>query len=121
MRPLVDNTMFIPNYEDYDRVGTNTDAAVYPQLWPEEMAAEGGIYRQQKWLSLQHHTMHTSELINYFRRILTHEEKMEYQLMVEKALASLAKKHGWKMMNEWAVKEWGARPIYVTHPPFEEQ
>lgn len=120
MKVVVEDTMFIPNYEDYDKVGTNTGAAVFPQLWPEEMAGEGAIYRWQKFLSLQHHTMSTPELVAYFKRLLTPEEKEKYQEMVSKAMAWLAERCGWRMKNEWAVKEWGAKPIYVTDQPIED-
>lgn len=120
MKVVVEDTMFIPNYEDYDRVGTNTDAAVYPQLWPEEMAGEGAIYHWQKWLSLQHHSMSTKEIIEYFKRLLTDEEKQSYLNMVVKTLAWLAERCGWRMKNEWAVKEWGAHPVYVTDQPLED-
>lgn len=120
MKVVVEDTMFIPNYEDYEHIGFKGGAAVYPQLWPEEMAGEGAIYRWQKFLSIQHHTMSTSELVAYFKRLLTSEEKEQYQEKVSKAMAWLAERCGWKMKNEWAVKEWGAHPIYVTDKPIKD-
>lgn len=112
--------MFVPNYEDYDRVGINNGAAVYPQLWPEEMAGEGAIYRWHQFLNLQHHTMSPSELVAYFQRMLTPDEETAYWNMFVRALVSLARECGWKMKNEWAVKEWGAHPIFVTDQPLND-
>lgn len=120
MKQLVEDTMFIPNYEDYDRVGINDGAAVFPQLWPEEMAGEGAIYHWQKWLSLQHHSMSTNELIEYFKRLLNKEEKEAYWNMLVKTLAWLAERCGWRVKNECAVKELGTHPIYVTNQPIED-
>ena len=120
LKPVREDTMFVPNYEDYDRPSTNYGAAVYPQLWPEEMAGEGAIYRWHKFLASQHHTMSSNELMHYFKRLLTKEEKDAYWEMFVKALAWLAERCGWKMKNEWAVKEWGAHPIFVTDQPLDD-
>ena len=117
MKVVVEDTMFIPNYEDYDKVGTNTGAACYPQLWPEEMAAEGGIYRWHKFLASQHNTMSPDELMHYFKRLLTPEEKALYQEKVSKAMAWLAERCGWKVKNALAVDEYLVSPIYVTDQP----
>ena len=71
--------MFVQNFEDYDRVGINDGAAVYPQMWPAEMAGEGAIYAWHKSLAMQFHTMTPSELVFYFKQLLTAEEKVAYQ------------------------------------------
>lgn len=120
LKVIRESTIFIPNYEDYDRVSWNHGASVYPQLWPEEMAGEGAIYRWHKFLTSQHHTMSPNELMHYFKRLLTQEEKDAYWDMSVKSLAWLAERCGWKMKNEWEVKEWGAHPIFVTNKPLDD-
>lgn len=120
LKPVREDTMFVPNYEDYGRQAINFGAAVYPQMWPAEMAGEGAIYRWHKFLASQHHTMSPNELMHYFKRLLTKEEKDAYWDMFVKALAWLAERCGWKMKNEWAVKEWGAHPIFVTDQPLDD-
>lgn len=117
MRPVQEDTMFVPNFEDYDRVGINDGAAVYPQLWPAEMAGEGAIYAWNKSLAMQFHTMTVSELVFYFKQLLTAEEKVAYQKMVVRTLAWLAERCGWKVKNDWAVEEWEVHPIFVTDQP----
>ena len=112
--------MFVPNFEDYDRVGINDGAAVYPQLWPAEMAGEGAIYAWHKSLAMQFHTMTASELVFYFKQLLTAEEKVAYQKMVVRALVWLAERCGWKVKNEWAVEEGDVHPIFVTDQPIED-
>lgn len=120
LKPMQEDTMFVPNYEDYEHIGFKGGAACYPQLWPEEMAGEGAIYRWHKFLASQHHTMSPNELMHYFKRLLTQEEKDAYWDMFVKALAWLAERCGWKMKNEWAVKEWGEHPIFVTDQPLDD-
>jgi len=115
MRPVQEDTMFVPNFEDYDRVGINDGAAVYPQLWPAEMAGEGAIYAWNKSLAMQFHTMTVSELVFYFKQLLTAEEKVAYQKMVVRTLAWLAERCGWKVKNECAVHS-----IFVTDQPTED-
>lgn len=117
LKPLQGDTMFVPNYEDYDRPATNYGAAVYPQLWPEEMAGEGAIYRWHQFLNLQHHTMSPSELVAYFQRMLTPDEETAYWNMFVRALVSLARECGWKVKNEFLVKELDAHPFFVTDRP----
>lgn len=117
MRPVQEDTMFVPNFEDYDSVGINDGAAVYPQLWPAEMAGEGAIYAWHKSLAMQFHTMTASELVFYFKQILTAEEKVAYQKMVVRTLAWLAERCGWKVKNDWEVEEWEVHPIFVTDQP----
>ena len=117
LKVIREGTIFIPNYEDYDRVSWNHGAAVYPQLWPEEMAGEGAIYRWQKSLMMQFHTMSTNDLLEYFNRLLTDEEKLKYHHMVVKTLAWLAERCGWKVKNEVMVDDYEMHPIYVTDKP----
>lgn len=117
MRPVQEDTMFVPNFEDYDSVGINDGAAVYPQLWPAEMAGEGAIYAWHKSLAMQFHTMTVSELVFYFKQLLTAEEKVAYQKMVVRTLAWLAERCGWKVKNDWEVEEWEVHPIFVTDQP----
>ena len=120
LKPIEEDTMFVPNYEDYDRTAINYGAAVYPQLWPAEMAGEGAIYDWHKSLAMQFHTMTASELVFYFKQLLTAEEKVAYQKMVVRTLAWLAERCGWKVKNDWAVEELEANPIFVTDKPIED-
>ena len=119
LKPVEEDTMFVPNFEDYDRVGINDGAAVYPQLWPAEMAGEGAIYAWHKSLAMQFHTMTASELVFYFKQLLTAEEKVAYQMVV-RALVWLAERCGWKVKNELAVEEGDVHPIFVTDQPIDD-
>lgn len=122
MRPVQEDSMFIQNYEDYDRNATNFGAAVYPQLWPAEMAAEGGVFQQYKLLSSHHSSMSPAELKLYFQHPLyDDEDKAAYDHMVARALAWLAARCRWKIKNEEAVMYKGAHPVYVTDRPLPEE
>lgn len=120
MKPIQSETMFVPNYEDYDRPSTNYGAAVFPPLWPEEMAGEGAIYRRYKELSVFYHSLNVEDVIEYFKRILTKDEKVRYLDMVEKTLAWLADQCGWKIKNEYNVEHYDCAPLYVTDRPIED-
>lgn len=120
LKPVREDTMFVPNYEDYGRQAINFGAAVYPQMWPAEMAGEGAIYRRYKELSVFYHSLTTDDLVEYFKRILTKDEKVRYLDMVEKTLAWLAEKCGWKIKNEYNVERYDCAPLYVTDRPIED-
>lgn len=112
--------MFVPNYEDYDRTAINYGAAVYPQLWPEEMAGEGAVFRRFQQLTWMYHPLKTQDVIEYFKRILTKDEKNKYSEMVERTLGWLAERCGWTVKNASEVEELGVHPIYVTDQPIKD-
>ena len=66
---------------------------------------------------MQFHTMSTNDLLEYFNRLLTDEEKPKYHHMVVKTLAWLAERCGWKVKTEVMVDDYEMRTIYVTDKP----
>ena len=104
LKPLQGDTMFVPNYEDYDRPSTNYGAAVFPQLWPEEMAGEGAIYRKsiedrERW----------GRSLPSLETVIEHgkmsapskDDELTYKAWVTGVLAKLADENGWKVLHEF--------------------
>lgn len=98
--------VLVPGYEDYDQYGCRGNAfAGFPQLWPEEKAAESGIYREWKKMRELGATMRRAGQLS----ILVHPEP---QSIVERALVSIAREEGWRVANPLEVERLGVSPIY---------
>lgn len=119
MKVVVEDTMFIPNYEDYDKVGTNTGAAVYPQLWPEEMAGEGAIYRKaiedrERW---GNSLPSIEDIIERGKRTApSKDDAHSYKAWVTGVLTKLAHENGWKVLCE-IVDRFGDIINVIYHIP----
>lgn len=104
---------FVPGYEDYDQYGCKGNAfAGFPQLWPEEKAAESGIYREWKKMRELGAAMRRAAHLS----ILVHSEP---QSIVERALVSIAREEGWRVANPLEVERLGVSTIYSI-PPDED-
>ena len=119
MKVVVEDTMFIPNYEDYEHIGFKGGAAVYPQLWPEEMAGEGAIYRKaiedrQRW----GRSLPSIETIieRGKQSAPSKEDVVSYQRWVTGVLAKLADENGWKVLVEIMVNGNHINIIYEIPP-----
>lgn len=106
LKVIREGTIFIPNYEDYDRVSWNHGAAVYPQLWPEEMAGEGAIYRKsiedrKKWGGMLPSLNAIIEMGKHTSP--PKDDVVSYQRWMCGVLAKLADENGWEVLAEFAV------------------
>ena len=119
LKPVREDTMFVPNYEDYDRTAINYGAAVYPQLWPEEMAGEGAIYRKaiedrERWGGS---IPSIEDIIERGKRTApSKDDVLTYKAWVTGVLAKLADENGWKVLVE-IVDRFGDIINVIYHIP----
>ena len=119
LKPVREDTMFVPNYEDYDRTAINYGAAVYPQLWPEEMAGECAIYRKaiedrERWGGS---LPSIEDIIERGKRTApSKDDVLTYKAWVTGVLAKLADENGWKVLVE-IVDRFGDIINVIYHIP----
>ena len=119
LKPVREDTMFVPNYEDYDRTAINYGAACYPQLWPEEMAGEGAIYRKaiedrERW---GNSLPSIEDIIERGKWTApSKDDAHSYKTWVTGVLTKLADENGWKVLCE-IVDRFGDIVNVIYHIP----
>jgi hypothetical protein len=111
------------NYEDNDHYGqTSCTLKHWPDLWPEEMAADGALYRERMRQKQQTFFMARDDAhrtIQYFKNLGAKRFKMDD--LARCALLSLAEWNGWKVKNGGNVRLRKVTPIIATrHCEYEE-
>lgn len=106
----------LPNYEDNDHYGqTSCTLKYWPDLWPEEMAADGALYRERMRQKQQTFFMARDDVhrtIQYFKNLGA--KRYEMDDLARCALLSLAEWNGWKVKNGDCVRAFDVTPIVVT-------
>ena len=116
---MQEDTMFVPNYEDYEHIGFKGGAACYPQLWPEEMAGEGAIYRKaiedrERWGGS---LPSIEDIIERGKRTApSKDDAHSYKAWVTGVLTKLADENGWKVLCE-IVDRFGDIINVIYHIP----
>lgn len=101
-----------PHYEDYDPYGIERNAVQgFPELWPEEMHAEGALYLEHKRM-MQYAHMH--------RPRLAKADSKDAPSIV-RALVSIASENGWEVKNEDVIKRYGCNTVYTIPPRTPEE
>lgn len=106
----------LPNYEDNDHYGfISCTLKHWPAMWPEEMAAEGALYRERKKQQQQTFFMARDDVhrnIQYFKAKGAPRYTMDD--VARQALLSLAEWNGWQVKNGDCVRAFGVTPIIAT-------
>ena len=104
------------NFEDYDRYEeTSCNLKHWPDMWPEEMAAEGVLYRERMRMKDEIFFLARSRAARTIKHFKTVRFEREYMDKIKnKAIAYLAGEQGWQVKNEYAVMMFGVTPIYTT-------
>ena len=106
----------MPNYEDNDHYGfISCTLKHWPAMWPEEMAAEGALYRERMKQKKQTFFMARDDVhrnIQYFKAKGIPRYTMDD--VARQALLSLAEWNGWQVKNGDCVRAFGVTPIVVT-------
>lgn len=117
------SAVLCPNYEDYQNYGqTSCILKYWPDLWPEEMAAEGALYRERMRQKQQTFFMARDEVhrtIQYFRNLGATTDVMNR--LARKALLSLAEWNGWQVKNGENVRLHKVTPIIATRHCEDEE
>ena len=107
------NPLLCPNYEDNDEYGSKGNAySGFPDMWPEEMAAEGALYRERQRMKEQRFFLERDDVIRTIMHFRLKPHLPEHILKV--ALVSLADEQGWEVKNPDCVKYYQVKPIYRT-------
>ena len=106
----------LPNYEDNDHYGfISCTLKHWPSMWPEEIAAEGALYRERMRQKEQRFFMARDDVhrtIQYFRNKGATRTDMDDWARC--ALLSLAEWNGWQVKNGDCVREFHVTPIIAT-------
>ena len=104
---------FCPNYEDNQHYGyVSCMLKTWPDMWPEEMAAEGALYRERKRMQEQMFFMardNVHRILHHFR-----VKCKKPSDIVKVALVSLADEQGWEVKNPDSIKYFGVSTIWKT-------
>jgi len=104
------------NYEDYDKYDeTSCTLKHWPDMWPEEIAAEAALYEERMERNRQMYFMaqdNVQRTIMHFKR--SGFKRWEMDELKDKALMSLADEHGWKVKNGDCVRYDKVTPIIAT-------
>ena len=110
------NPIFCKNYEDYSLYEeTSCTLKTWPDMWPEEEAAERGVRlerkeREQKLFFLARDSVQRT--IRHFQKLRKSRAYMDR--ITEKAAASLAQEFGFKIKNRDSIRYFHTRPIFRT-------
>lgn len=108
--------VLLPNYEDNDHYGfISCTLKHWPAMWPEEIAAEGALYRERMRQKQQTFFMARDDVhrnIQYFKAKGIPRYTMDD--VARQALLSLAEWNGWQVKNGDCVRAFGVTPIVVT-------
>lgn len=111
-----------PNYDDYQDYGqTSCTLKTWPDMWPEEIAAEKGLVLERRKFNATAFIMamdRTWRTIQHFRTANHNALKMNE--LVKRALTELADIHGWKVKNYDCVKHDFVSPIFRTSLRIDE-
>jgi hypothetical protein len=103
----------LPNYEDYQDYGqTSCTLKTWPDMWPEEIAAEAGVYRERLRMKEQRFFMEDDEVIRTIVHFRLKPRLPEHILKV--ALVSLADEQGWEVKNPDIISNYGVSTIFKT-------
>lgn len=110
------NPIFCANFEDYQHYGqTSCTLKTWPDMWPEEIAAEAGVYRERQKRKRQAFFLSrdkTYKTLQHFRAKICPVYRMAE--LAELALADLADELGWEVKNPDRVKYDKVSPIFRT-------
>jgi len=106
----------LPNYEDNDHYGfISCKLKHWPAMWPEEIAAEGALYRERMRQKQQTFFMARDDVhrnIQYFKAKGIPRYTMDD--VARQALLSLAEWNGWQVKNGGNVRLHKVTPIIAT-------
>ena len=107
---------FCPNYEDNQHYGyVSCMLKTWPDMWPEEMAAEAGVRRERQERKRQAFFLSrdkTYKTLQHFKSKICPIYRMKE--LAELALADLADECGWEVKNPDRVKYDKVSPIFRT-------
>ena len=110
------NSILCANFEDYDKYDeVSCTLKTWPDMWPEEKAAEAGVYREQQERKRQAFFLardNTYRTLQHFRAKICPVYRMAE--LAELALADLADECGWEVKNPDRVKYDKVSPIFRT-------
>lgn len=110
------NPILCANFEDYDKFDeVSCTLKTWPDMWPEEIAAEAGVYRERQELKRQAFFLSrdkTYRTLQHFRKKIYPIYRMKE--LAELALADLADELGWEVKNPERVMYDKVSPIYRT-------
>lgn len=101
------------NYEDYQNYGqTSCTLKTCPDMWPEEMAAEAGVYRERQRMKEQMFFLKKDDVIRTIMHFRLKPHIPDH--IVKVALVSLADEQGWEVKNPDSIKNFGVSTIWRT-------
>lgn len=104
---------FCPNYEDYQDYGqTSCTLKTWPDMWPEEIAAEKGVYLERQRMKAQRFFLERDDVIRTLMHFRLKPHLPEHILKV--ALVSLADEQGWEVKNQDIIRNYGVSTIFRT-------
>lgn len=110
------NPILCANFEDYDKYDVvSCTLKTWPDMWPEEIAAEAGVYRERQERKRQAFFLSrdkTYRTLQHFRAKICPVYRMAE--LAELALADLADELGWEVKNPDRVKYDKVSPIFRT-------
>lgn len=111
------NPILCANFEDYDKYDeVSCTLKTWPDMWPEEIAAEAGLYRERKRMKEEVFFLARSKehrTIQHFKNFKPMSES--YMLwLTARALADVVAEYGWRVKNEDAQRFYGVSLIYAT-------
>lgn len=113
--------MFIQGYEDYEKYEQCGNAfAGWPDMWPEERYAEGGLWRERKAM------MEQIRMYSRFNETYTPSAESTQATdgtlsILERALISIAKENEWKIKNQDAIEHYNCSPVFEIPPCNENE
>ena len=107
------NPLLCANFEDYQHYGqTSCTLKTWPDMWPEEIAAEAGVYRERERMMKQRFFLESDDVIRTIMHFRLKPHLPEHILKV--ALVSLADEQGWEVKNPDSIRNYGVSTIFRT-------
>lgn len=107
------NPILCANFEDYDKYDeVSCTLRTWPDMWPEEIAAEAGVYRERQRMKEQRFFMEDDDVIRTLIHFRLKPHLPEHILKV--ALVSLADEQGWEVKNPDIIRNYGVSTIFRT-------
>lgn len=110
------NPILCANFEDYDKYDeVSCTLKTWPDMWPEEIAAEAGVYRERQERKRKAFFLardKTYRTLQHFRKKICPIYRMKE--LAELVLADLADELGWEVKNTERVKYDKVSPIFRT-------
>ena len=110
------NSMLCANFEDYDKYDeVSCTLKHWPDMWPEEIAAEAGVWRERMEIRKQTFFLardKTKRVLMHFRTLRLPPAVMK--AITKKVLVQLADDCGWEVRNPGCVTRYDVSRIYRT-------